>query len=72
VAFHDPILRDVERFDDYREALRRAVAGDGRGRTRKSGRTARRASTPSREAARLRAEREFNARVAGSRDTTAR
>lgn len=72
MAFHDPILRDVERFDEYREALRRAVAGDGRARTRKPGRTTRRAGTNSREAARLRAERDVDARPAGSRDTTAR
>jgi hypothetical protein len=61
VAFHDPILRDVERFDEYREALRQAVVGAPKARGSKASKGRRRGSTQEREAARLRAERDFHA-----------
>jgi hypothetical protein len=69
VAFHDPLLRDVEQFDAYREALRKAAVGDAPthgGRSRRTRR--RRSSSQARDAARLRAERDFNARLRERRD----
>ena len=47
VAFSDPSLRDIEKFADYRDALREAVKGD-KPRSRLKPARARRANRDSR------------------------
>jgi hypothetical protein len=56
MVMHDPVLRDVERFDRYRDALEHAVTGQTTRRSRRLRRSPpamRRVSTPTREAPRL-------------------
>jgi hypothetical protein len=58
VAFNDPTMRDIANFDAYRDALRQAVKGETPSGKRKRRRAAPRSSTPERDAARLRAQRD--------------
>jgi hypothetical protein len=59
MAFNDPTTREIENFDAYRDALRQAVKGEAPTSKRKKRRAVPRSSTPDREAARIRAQRDL-------------